>query len=206
MTPAEKAEKATADRILDAAAQLIAERGYAATTTRAIAQLAGVNEVTVFRRFESKLGILRGLGERLVAQQAGHAARAMPAPEDTIATVANLARMEIDGALADGGFALRLAFDARTIPEVGELVGSGPAQNVAGLAEYFASRQAAGDLRDDIDAELMATAFFMLTSTMVLTRLLLISEESARELAAQEAVAQVLELFWHGAAPAGDRL
>ncbi len=40
--------------IVEAAAQLFARQGYKGTTTRQIAQLAGVNEATVFRCFERK--------------------------------------------------------------------------------------------------------------------------------------------------------
>jgi len=41
-------------RIVEAAAQLFARHGYKGTTTRQIAQLARVNEATVFRCFERK--------------------------------------------------------------------------------------------------------------------------------------------------------
>jgi AcrR family transcriptional regulator len=41
-------------RIVEAAAQLFARHGYKGTTTRQIAQLAGVNEATVFRCFVRK--------------------------------------------------------------------------------------------------------------------------------------------------------
>jgi AcrR family transcriptional regulator len=40
--------------LVEAAAQLFARRGFAATTTREIAQLAGLNEVTLFRYFPRK--------------------------------------------------------------------------------------------------------------------------------------------------------
>ena len=55
----------TRSRILAAAAELFGERGYVGTTTSAIADAAGVNEVTLFRHFESKLGIVRALGATL---------------------------------------------------------------------------------------------------------------------------------------------
>ena len=45
-----------------------------ASTTSAIAEEAGVNEVTLFRRFESKAGILRALA--VVAARGGAMARA----------------------------------------------------------------------------------------------------------------------------------
>lgn len=42
------------EKILVAALELFSQRGYAAVGTRAIAESAGVNEVTVFRHFGSK--------------------------------------------------------------------------------------------------------------------------------------------------------
>ena len=44
----------TRTRIMQAASQLFTKKGYAGTTTRAIAELAGVNEVTLFRHFGTK--------------------------------------------------------------------------------------------------------------------------------------------------------
>lgn len=46
--------KATRERIINAAKDLFEQNGYAATTTRAIAEHAGVSEVTLFRHFETK--------------------------------------------------------------------------------------------------------------------------------------------------------
>lgn len=46
------------ERILDAAARLFAEEGVRGATTRRIASLAGVNEVTIFRHFASKEDLL----------------------------------------------------------------------------------------------------------------------------------------------------
>lgn len=42
------------DRLLHAAAQAYSETGFRGTTTRRIAQLAGVNEITLFRHFGNK--------------------------------------------------------------------------------------------------------------------------------------------------------
>jgi AcrR family transcriptional regulator len=58
----------THDKILEVACRIFAEAGYHGTTTRRIAQEAGVNEVTVFRHFGSKDALLRealsGTGRR----------------------------------------------------------------------------------------------------------------------------------------------
>ncbi|MHC1679951.1 MAG: TetR/AcrR family transcriptional regulator [Methanomassiliicoccales archaeon] len=47
------------EKILEAAFELFAERGYDGTTTRSIAKKAGVNEVTLFRTFGSKDALFR---------------------------------------------------------------------------------------------------------------------------------------------------
>lgn len=51
-------ETETQTRILDAARKLFARRGYDGTTTRELAQAAGVAEGTLFRHFENKKAIL----------------------------------------------------------------------------------------------------------------------------------------------------
>ncbi len=47
------------ERILEAAFELFAEKGYDGTTTRSIAKRAGVNEVTLFRTFGNKEALFR---------------------------------------------------------------------------------------------------------------------------------------------------
>ncbi len=56
--------KGTAERIIEAALQLISEKGYTAATTKTIAELAGVNEVTLFRHFGNKRGLLKAIIEQ----------------------------------------------------------------------------------------------------------------------------------------------
>jgi AcrR family transcriptional regulator len=47
------------DEILAAAAQVFAQHGFRGSTTRRIADAAGVNEITIFRQFGSKEALLR---------------------------------------------------------------------------------------------------------------------------------------------------
>lgn len=195
----------TAERILDAAADLIATHGYAATTTRAIAERAGVNEVTLFRKFESKRGILRALGERMAQRQAGRAAEHVAPSEDTRATLLAFARMEVRGALADNGLAMRLAYDARSVPDVGEAIGAGAGANLNGLTEFMRERQHAGHLRADIDARLMAEAFFGLTSSYVIMRTVLGLDGGSVDVRTDSGIEQLFELFWSGASAAKER-
>ena len=57
-TTAPGLEKDTETKILQAAQRLFARQGYGGTTTRDLAQAAGVAEGTLFRHFESKKAIL----------------------------------------------------------------------------------------------------------------------------------------------------
>ena len=54
----------TSQKIIDAAMMLVRDKGYVATTTKAIAKAAGVNECTLFRKFKSKKDIvLQGVNQ-----------------------------------------------------------------------------------------------------------------------------------------------
>lgn len=188
---------ATAPRILDAAAALLAERGYQATTTRAIAERAGVNEVTIFRTFGNKRGVLAALARRVAQHQAGHVAADIPVDDDVRETLAGLARMEAAGGVTEGGLVIRLALEARSVPDVAEVLGEGPSANVSGLTNYVALRQARGELRDDLPAAVIAEAFFSLTSSYVMIRTFL-GQGFAD---GAETVDQLFEIFWTGVAP-----
>lgn len=66
----EQREALTRHTILAAARELFAERGYANTPVRLLAQRAGVALQTVYAAYGSKAGVLAGLPE-LVEQEAG---------------------------------------------------------------------------------------------------------------------------------------
>lgn len=49
----------TEQRIIEAASNVFSQEGYRGATTKRIAEAAGVNEITLFRRFKSKENVLR---------------------------------------------------------------------------------------------------------------------------------------------------
>lgn len=54
----------TSQKIIDAAMKLVRDKGYVSTTTKDIARLAGVNECTLFRKFQNKKDIiLQGISQ-----------------------------------------------------------------------------------------------------------------------------------------------
>jgi AcrR family transcriptional regulator len=58
MSSTPKTNVSTSDKLLQAAIELMAEKGYDSTTTKEIAAAAGVNEVTLFRHFGTKMKLL----------------------------------------------------------------------------------------------------------------------------------------------------
>jgi AcrR family transcriptional regulator len=195
----------TAERIVTAAAELFAERGYAATTTRAIADRAGVNEVTIFRHFENKSGVLRALAQRFAEKSASRSLAELPDPEDTRATLLALGRREIAESVENGGVALRLAFDAKSVPEIGALMGEGPGGNLEALTSYMAERQKAGDLRDDIEPRVLAEAFSTLTSSYVMYRMIMGFLGKPEDVAHDGTIDQLFDVFWSGASGKKER-
>ncbi len=190
-----------ATRVLDAATRLFGERGYQATTTRAIAQAAGVNEVTLFRAFGNKQGVLRAIGERLAQSQAGRVAADLDG-SDVRASLMTLARREVANGLSLGALVTRLAFEATWVPEVAEVFADGPQANLAALADFLAGAQAAGRLRVDVPARTIAEAFFALTSSFVITRTVL-GGPVERPADLEDTINDLFDLFWRGAAPEG---
>jgi AcrR family transcriptional regulator len=53
------------ERLLDAAARVYSETGFRGTTTRRIAQVAGVNEITLFRHFGTKQALVTAALKRI---------------------------------------------------------------------------------------------------------------------------------------------
>ena len=162
----------TEDRILDAAEELFAAHGYSATTTRALAQRAGVNEVTLFRRFGTKAGVLQAMGERVAGQTAGLTSVDLPEDLDLRVALERLAGAEVAAARRFGALTLRLVLESAGQEEVAQALGAGTGRNRAAVSEFLAARQARGELRRDVPAVLLAESFFALTSGLVLGRLM----------------------------------
>jgi AcrR family transcriptional regulator len=90
VTSATKA--ATRRQILDAAHRLFAEKGFGATTTRDIAQAAGIASGTLFNYFPAKEAVLACLAERAsedaIAEASGRSSGGETLEEDLFALVA----------------------------------------------------------------------------------------------------------------------
>jgi AcrR family transcriptional regulator len=185
------------ETILTAAADLFGERGYQGTTTAAIAERAGVNEVTIFRRFGSKQGLLAALAKHWAANMAGMAVDLVGGVGDVRSTLGSLVRMEFDGAERHGVAAMRLVMEASSSPEIAEVMGDNPHRNLDGLARFLQFRQSTGEVRPDLNPWVMAEAFFAMTSTQVIAREMLHLGNRSGE-TRDEVIRQLVELFCAG--------
>jgi AcrR family transcriptional regulator len=70
-TPTQRRAVATVERVLQATAQVLAERGYAKTTTNHIAVAAGVHVPSVYRYFDNKDALVAELWDRHVGDLIG---------------------------------------------------------------------------------------------------------------------------------------
>lgn len=73
------------------------------------------------------------------------------------------------------------------------------------LAAYLAMRQDTGDLRRDIEPHVLAEAFFALTSSYVMYRMVMGNAQVPEDTALDTTVEQLVDLYWSGAARRGGR-
>lgn len=140
-------------RLLEAALEVIAREGYAGATTRQIATEAGVNEVTLFRRFGSKKGLMMAAAEW--EAEINHAADI----DYTGDLEADLGRIvEFYGGLMRrrGHVILMLAAEGARQPELSEIL-RGPATLFGRAVSILADYQTAGVLVDEPPAQALAT-------------------------------------------------
>ena len=78
----------TRQTILRAARELFRERGYRATTAKALAEHAGVAIQTIYSTFGSKAGVAEALGELAMAESGvGELARRLPTVRDPVEAI-----------------------------------------------------------------------------------------------------------------------
>ncbi len=138
----------TRAKILAAARELFERNGTRGTTTREVAEKAGVNEATLFRHFGSKRALLDAMREQACGiQQFRSVLAALPA-EDFAADLRTIAYYVTEHMLAKRSMmCVSLAEDAAGTDDAPEW--RGPSQIQADLASYFAARATAGFFRTD---------------------------------------------------------
>jgi AcrR family transcriptional regulator len=185
----------TRSKIIQAASNLFAERGYAGTTTRSIAERADVNEVTLFRHFGTKENLAREImsqyGGQAIAEKLSHHLTG-DYRQDLLLIGKTLLQV-----MHDRNDAMRMAIcEAGNFPEFREVVADNPRQLRMMLARYFESLMDNHQIRSG-HPELLAQAFLgMFFSYTVLQGFLL--DNLDPEPTPPEVVEGFVDLFIHG--------
>jgi len=197
-TPRQQQASATKARIAEAAMRLFAEQGFAATSTRQIAQAAGISEGLIFRYFPTKLELLLALsGTRRTLT--GEVKGLLEEVGDQPASVClrRVAESFMRLARLEAHFLNMMLGESRTNDELYALFAHIVGSTAALLAGYLDTRVKAGELRRDLATESAARSFLGSLVLFFLTHKHL-SDKAWAE-ASQRYAAEVLDLWFRGA-------
>lgn len=140
--------KGTAERIIDAALQLISEKGYTAATTKAIAELAGVNEVTIFRHFGNKQGILKAIVDQFSYNPVLQKAMRENTTWDLETDLLNFSLKYFDYMMSIKDFVMIGFKESIQFPEINEEIANVPLLIKHELIQYFHEMHKKGKIRE----------------------------------------------------------
>ena len=140
-------------RILEAAARVYAETGFRGTTTRRVAQEAGVNEVTLFRHFGTKEALVKAALQR-VHQQSNQFV--LGEPRDPGAEIYGWALTIFRHWFSTRGMISRVMGDLVEHPEIAPGVCEEPGCEHARLSAYLTRMRERGLATKDFHADAAA--------------------------------------------------
>jgi len=141
----------TRDEILRAARRLFAERGYAGTTVRDVAEAAGVSAQTVYDSVGSKQALVARLND-LIDSEAGIPAIAETAagssdPIEVVATNARITRSILENC---GDVVHAVVTGAAAEPELEAVLAEGQRRHVQGATMVVERLEGLGALNDEV--------------------------------------------------------
>ncbi len=141
------------DKLLEAAARVYAESGYRGTTTRRIAEEAGVNEVTLFRHFGNKEALIKAALE--AADRQGRA-QALLEPVDPGTELYVYAIQSFRHFYRHRNLIRRVMGDMVENPAIAPSICDEPNDEGSQLALYFTRMKQQGLARGDFVPEVVA--------------------------------------------------
>ncbi|HEX6090679.1 MAG TPA: helix-turn-helix domain-containing protein [Gemmatimonadales bacterium] len=151
------------ERLLAAAARVLADQGFAGTTTRRVAEEAGLNEVTLFRHFGTKE---RLLAEAVRAHGAGERPVSLPAePSDPVAELSTWCHAHLERLRGAQALLRRCLGEQEQLPLVDVPDEAGADQAATELRGYVTALRRTH--RIQVEAPLEAAAITMLVSALL---------------------------------------
>lgn len=188
----------TSQRIIDATMSLIRDKGYVATTTKDIANLAKVNECTLFRKFKNKKDIvLNGIAQEKwranVTPEIFQDLRYELQPDLEMFMRAYMERITPDFVNLSIGLRAPQLYE-----ETAPLIMQIPQAFLSSLAEYFNRMEAKGKLPHH-DFENLAMMFF--SATFGYTFLKASFRQELTPVEQEDFIKKSVEIFINGIAP-----
>jgi TetR/AcrR family transcriptional regulator, cholesterol catabolism regulator len=153
----------TGERLLAGAAGMFREKGYAATTTRALSALLGIQNASLYHHIGGKEDLLYRLCIVTLDDVAGRFGEVLDLEAEPGQLLDLLARGYLDQALKDRDRHATMLTEIRSLsPARRDEVVARRDENVAIVLRLVASAQEAEQLRGDIDAKYLTLALFNL--------------------------------------------
>lgn len=193
-------QKSTRTRLIRAALELFVSKGIAETTTKAVAERAKVNEVTLFRHFGNKHGLLLAvleetevftqLGESLIAQARSKGSIAEALKDGAEFRLQMLDRVPelVRSLIGEAG---------QSPPETRQALGRGLTEANRYVAKYLAAAIEQAGYTCTLAPETLASLF----NSLLLGYFLIESTSEGHELwqGREDAIASIVQLFLQGA-------
>jgi AcrR family transcriptional regulator len=155
--PAPARASATRARLIEAAAELIAEEGYDRAGVQAIARRAGLTNGAIYANFRDKAELLAAAIEVKLNHLLGTIDQARHAGGQSVSILELLGRtLALETSDRDRRLLVEAWSAARRDPEVGVLVRSLQARADAAVAGLVEQAKAEGDVAADVDPEAVA--------------------------------------------------
>jgi len=156
----------TDEEIYQAVMQVVSERGYAGATTKQIAEAANVSEVTLFRKYNKKLELIKQAVAALVAQTNFEAATQYTG--DAKADLLRVVRAYQDSAVKHGQLIFVMLSELPRYPELVDLLDI-PFKIYTSIGNLFAKYQSEGILRPEHPLHAVAALLAPLMYSAMLT-------------------------------------
>lgn len=190
--------EARRQQIVDTALRLFAVNGFAATSTKSIAEAVGVTEGLIFHYFPTKAQLL----SEVTAQRStfmGEATALLEGAQERPAreVLGGIVLGWVDAIQRQADLVTTLLVESQTNAELAGVFRGVVGQVVGAMAAYLEARVAAGELRPDLPTRTSATVFFSSLMMFFLTH-----KELAPDAWSAQATAftnEVLDTWFRGA-------
>ena len=195
----EQIKISTRDKILESAIRLFAEKGFSGTTTREIAEKAGVNEALIFRYFSTKRDLYSAIIERKISEEPGfeYPLEAFKETRDDWLIFRSIAIRMFDCVEKDPSFIRLLHFSALEGHELSDMFFDTYVQYQRMLLSDYIERRISEGAFKNVNPVLAARAFIGMVINYMLVQEIF-GEKKRRKIKREEVADTFVKIFLEG--------